>query len=76
MSAAIRLACSGAVATGLVLSGMASAEEDAVKLEKEEVTGSHIKQIDIEGASPVSVITREDIELSGLQSVADVLRQT
>ncbi len=43
---------------------------------KEEVTGSHIKQIDIKGASPVAVITREDIELSGLQSVADVLRQT
>ena len=76
LSTAIRLACSGAVVTGLALSGMASAEEEAVKLEKEEVTGSHIKQIDIEGASPVAVITREDIELSGLKSVADVLRQT
>ncbi|WP_456375640.1 TonB-dependent receptor [Thiolapillus sp.] len=76
LSAAIHLACSGVVASGLILSGMASAEEEAVKLEKEEVTGSHIKQIDIEGASPVAVISREDIELSGLQSVADVLRQT
>ena len=76
LSAAIHLACSGVVASGLLLSGMVSAEEDAVKLEKEEVTGSHIKQIDIEGASPVAVISREDIELSGLQSVADVLRRT
>lgn len=76
LSAAIHLACSGIVASGIILSGVASAEEEAVKLEKEEVTGSHIKQIDIEGASPVAVITREDIELSGLQSVADVLRQT
>jgi iron complex outermembrane receptor protein len=76
LSAAIHLACSGVVATGIILSGVASAEEEAVKLEKEEVTGSHIKQIDIKGASPVAVISREDIELSGLQSVADVLRQT
>ncbi len=76
LSTAIRLACSGAVVTGLALSGMASAEEEAVKLEKEEVTGSHIKQIDIEGASPIAVISREEIEMSGLSTVADVLRQT
>lgn len=75
LSTAIHLACSGVVATGIALSGVAGAEE-AVKLEKEQVTGSHIKQIDIEGASPIAVISREDIELSGLQSVADVLRQT
>ncbi|WP_456378133.1 TonB-dependent receptor plug domain-containing protein [Thiolapillus sp.] len=76
LSAAIHLACTGVVATGIALSGMASAEEEAVKLEKEEVTGSHIKQIDIEGASPIAVISREDIEMSGLSTVADVLRQT
>lgn len=75
LSTAIHLACSGVVATGIALSGVAGAEE-AVKLEKEQVTGSHIKQIDIEGASPIAVISREDIELSGITSVAELLRRT
>jgi iron complex outermembrane receptor protein len=42
--------------------------------ERIEVTGSHIKRIDTEGASPVSTITRKDIEKTGYNSVADVLR--
>jgi iron complex outermembrane recepter protein len=40
------------------------------------VTGSRIKRVDAEGASPVNVITREEIERSGEVSVADVLRNT
>ncbi|WP_456418547.1 TonB-dependent receptor plug domain-containing protein [Thiolapillus sp.] len=76
LSAAIHLACSGVVATGIALSGIAGAEEEAVKLQKEEVTGSHIKRVDIEGALPVTVITREQIDMSGEISVADVLRAT
>ena len=40
------------------------------------VTGSRIKRIDLEDARPVVVITREDIELSGQESVADVLRSS
>lgn len=38
------------------------------------VTGSRIRRIDMEEARPAVVITREDIELSGRESVADVLR--
>lgn len=76
LGAAIHLACTGVVATGIALSGIASAEEEAAKLEKEEVTGSHIKRVDIEGSLPVTVITREQIEMTGEISVADVLRAT
>jgi iron complex outermembrane receptor protein len=43
--------------------------------EKIEVTGSHIKRIDSEGPSPVTTITKKDIERTGYNSVADVLRQ-
>lgn len=41
-----------------------------------EVTGSRIKRVDIEGPSPVSTITREDIDSTGDISIADVLRSS
>lgn len=43
-------------------------------LERVEITGSNIKRTDTETASPVQVLTREDIERTGKQSVQDVLR--
>jgi iron complex outermembrane recepter protein len=39
-----------------------------------EVTGSRIKRTDSETASPVQVLTREDIERTGKTSIQDVLR--
>ncbi len=46
------------------------------RVEKIEVTGSHIKRIDIEGPSPILVLDREYLDRSGYNSVADVLRDT
>lgn len=53
-------------------------EEDAAEaqLERIEVTGSRIKRTDVEAALPVTVIDREQIELSGQTSVSDLLRNT
>ncbi|MCY4476665.1 MAG: TonB-dependent receptor [Gammaproteobacteria bacterium] len=51
-------------------------EEDQLELGRQVVTGSRIKRIDLEEARPVVVITREEIELSGQESVADVLRNS
>ena len=51
-------------------------EDEPVELREQVVTGSRIKRIDLEDARPVVVITREDIELSGQESVADVLRNS
>ena len=48
--------------------------KDVIELGRHVVTGSRIRRIDVEEARPVVVITREDIELSGRESVADVLR--
>ena len=48
--------------------------EDEEGMEKISVIGSHIKRTDMEGSSPVLIIDREQIELSGRHSVADVLR--
>jgi iron complex outermembrane recepter protein len=44
------------------------------KPEKIEVTGTNIKRVDAETASPVTIITREDIERQGVSSVAELLR--
>lgn len=46
------------------------------KIERISVTGSRLKGIDIEFSSPVTVITREDIDASGATRLADVLRST
>ncbi len=50
--------------------------DQAQSLKKVEVTGSRIKRIDTETPSPVQVITREQIERSGAQSVTEVLKST
>jgi len=43
-------------------------------LERVTVTGSNIKRTDTETASPVQVLTRQDIEKTGKQSIQEVLR--
>lgn len=47
---------------------------DTPELKRVEVTGSRIKRVDTETASPVQVITREQIERSGATTVTDVLK--
>ena len=50
------------------------AQQPPQKVEKIEVTGSNIKRVDAETSSAVQVITREDIEKSGVQTAAELLR--
>lgn len=69
LTMAVIAALSGASATAL----HAQAPE-AAKLEKIEVTGSSIKQIQGETALPVLVITREDIQRAGTTNVEELLR--
>ena len=54
----------------------ALAEESGQRLETMTVTGSHIKRVDVEGIAPVETVSRKEIERSGHDSVADVLRDT
>lgn len=65
---------------GMVSAGFASAQTTPTttppaKPEKIEVTGSNIKRVDSETPSVVQVITKEDIERSGVQTVAELLRE-
>ncbi len=78
LAAAIHYALGAGVVAGLAATAApAFAQDDeAADLDRVEVTGSRIKRTDIEGALPVTVIDREQIEFSGKTSVADLLRDT
>jgi len=52
----------------------APAQQKATTLDRIEVTGSRIRQVDLETAQPVLAITRADIEKQGFQSVAEILQ--
>ncbi|WWW35093.1 TonB-dependent receptor [Stenotrophomonas rhizophila] len=56
--------------------GTAHAQESAspTNLDRIEVTGSRIRQVDTETAQPVQTITRDQIEKQGFKSVADILQ--
>ncbi|MCZ6559489.1 MAG: TonB-dependent receptor plug domain-containing protein, partial [Gammaproteobacteria bacterium] len=75
---AVRYALTAGVAASFAsIPSMAFAQdgdEDVAEQGLIEVTGSRIKRVDVEGPSPVAIITRADIENSGDISVADVLR--
>ena len=63
----------------MMTTGMVMAQENTDEVEtldRVQVTGSRLKAADIEGAVPVIVIDREQIEASGDVSVADVLRDS
>lgn len=76
LTRAIRLALGSGLAAAMAFGPVANAaeEEDAAELERVQVTGSRISRLDIEGATPVVTIDREDLDNSGFQSVADYLR--
>src|SRR5918993_5635827 len=82
LSGAIRFALfAGAASTFAALPAFAqdttaTEETDATELDTIQVTGSRLKRAEIEGAVPVLVIDRSDIDASGDISVADVLRDT
>ncbi|MEP7295976.1 MAG: TonB-dependent receptor [Burkholderiales bacterium] len=72
LAKSLLLAFSGTVAVstgGVVFAQTAPAQE----LQRVEVTGSRIKRVDTETASPVQVITRDQIDRSGAKSVSELL---
>ncbi|AZQ10008.1 TonB-dependent receptor [Shewanella khirikhana] len=73
---AIRSALLVSTATTVALGSSAFAEEEKAKVERIEVTGSRIKQVDMETVSPVTVIDAAAIKMSGEKTVADVLNNS
>lgn len=62
-------------ALGQVTTTAWAQDESVEDLGKVQVTGSRIRQAQIEGIKPTQTITREDIDRSGLTSIGDVLAQ-
>jgi iron complex outermembrane receptor protein len=54
---------------------IAAEEQNAQKVERIEVTGSRIKRTDMESASPVLVMNRDEIAATGKVSIGDILQQ-
>ncbi|MBI3716581.1 MAG: TonB-dependent receptor plug domain-containing protein, partial [Betaproteobacteria bacterium] len=78
MTRAILGALGKGAAISLVAAPIAFAQTPAPtpqKVEKIEVTGSNIKRVDEETSAPIQIINRADIEKSGKQTVAELLRQ-
>ena len=73
-----RTLTAGAVLSGAtpLLFGAEAEDQELYEGERFTVTGSRILRAEIEGANPVTIITREDLEATGEISVADVIRQT
>jgi iron complex outermembrane receptor protein len=65
-----------AVLQGLTASSQAQEQSaPAATFERVVVTGSHIRQTDVETALPMQVLTREDIERSGVTTVEQLLER-
>jgi iron complex outermembrane recepter protein len=78
LAQAINYALGAGMVAGLAMTAapVLAQDEEAADLDRVQVTGSRISRADIEGATPVTVISRQDIELSGQENVADLLRAT
>jgi outer membrane receptor protein involved in Fe transport len=63
----------GAASSAASVTAFAQEKEEAKTLDRVEVTGSRIKRADAETTQPVAVVTRADIEKSGLTNVFDIL---
>ena len=73
--AAVRFALyAGAASAAFVAVPALAQDQDASKLETVVVTGSRIRQVQLENEKPVLTITRADIEKQGFQSVSDILQ--
>ena len=69
-------ASAAALVSGNVVAQETDTNKDAKTLDRVEVTGSRIKRAEIEGALPVTVISRADIDVSGKVSVAELLQSS
>lgn len=77
LSKAVRLAVAFGAASTAAFSGTAFAQQEAeetAKIERIDVTGSRIRQTDIETAQPVFTMDRMDIANQGFTSVTDILQ--
>ena len=74
LSTSIRAAL-GITATIAVALPQAVLAQEEAGLEEVLVTGSRIKQADLDNANPVTVVTRDDLQLTGMTDVGDLIQR-
>jgi len=83
LSYAIKAALSATLLAGVAVPSFAQVEESAVANEAAEeemveevyVTGSRIKRPDLDNANPVTVVSREDMVVTGVTDVGDLIQR-
>jgi outer membrane receptor protein involved in Fe transport len=78
LRAAVRLGLgmgAGALAVGFAPGVMAQGADDGEELEEIITTGSRIKRADLDSASPVTVLQREDILAGGITDVGNIIQK-
>ncbi len=77
LSSAIKFAlfvgATASLATASAFAQDAGKKDETKEIQAVEVTGSRIKRVDAETSQPIQVITRADIEKTGLTNVFDIL---
>lgn len=75
LSKAVRLAIAfgAASATAFTASATAAEEDEVAKVERIEVTGSRLRSTDLQGFSPVQVISGADIDTAAIANIQDLL---
>src|SRR5437879_2398725 len=61
------------IALALLAAQFAYAQQAPERVERIEITGSRLPQLEVEGASPVTVLTAQDIRMDGLAKAEDLL---
>ena len=72
---AVRLAIAFGAASAAAVSTNVVAAEEGEEVERIEVTGSRIKRTDLESASPVTVVSRDDMINLGITDVGDLIQR-
>lgn len=74
LATAIKLAAFGAAGAAMLATTPVYAQDDLVALEEVIVTGSRIKRADLESPSPIAVVDREAMKITGLTDVGDLIQ--
>src|SRR5690606_7838997 len=72
LSRSVRAICLGGMTLGMT-AAVAQEASQQQNLQRVEVTGSRIRQVDLETAQPIQIMNAEQIAKSGLVTVGDVL---
>jgi len=75
LEAAIKVALGVSAGSALFTSGSVYGEEESAALEEVVVTGSRIKQADYDNTNPVTVVTRDELLVTGMTDVGDLIQR-